>query len=440
MFAISYHLPLAHRMSTLRNIWQSHPRLVVGAGVLLTAAAVLVAYLVLKRPGDVSNPDAPFEVEEAKEVRTENWPLYGFNPERTRYLPAKKLKPPFKVTWKFKAEALLEYSPIVVDGTIYGLNNNGLAFAVDAGTGKARWKREVAALNASAPTYSGGRLYMANLEPGQAQALDADTGKTVWRRSLPGRTESSPVVVGDRVILGCECGTLFALDAKTGKSVWETDLAGEVKAAPAFQDGVVYVGDYGSQLSAVRASSGEIKWQSGSQGLGLGQSGRFYASPAVAYDRVYVGNVDGRMYSYERDSGALAWSQSTGNYVYAAPVVADTPDTQPTVYFGSYDGQFYALDARSGAVRWQQAAGGAVSGAASLVGEVVYVANLAKTRTIGFRARDGKRLFNFKDGAYNPVISDGQRLYVTGYETIYALKPISKREAARLEKKGKGGK
>lgn len=418
-------------------VFEKHPRWVMAGVVAVTAVAVLITYATLKRPGDESCGDdcPPLETTPAKQTEgAVNWPLYGFSPARTRYLPAKHLKPPFKTVWKFNAHKLTEYSPIVVDGTLYGINNNGLAFAIDADTGKARWQHEVASLNASAPTYSRGRLFISNLEPGQVIALDAKTGRTLWQHSLPGRSESSPVVVGNKVIMGCECASLFALDFETGKTIWDTPLSGAIKAAPAFVDGVLYVGAYGGEVSAVKASNGALEWSSSGQGSGLGASGNFYGTPAAAFGRVFEGNTDGRMYSYERSSGNLAWSLSTGNYVYAGAVAADTPQSPPSVYFGSYDGNFYALDAHDGSQRWVEPAGGAVSGAGSMVGEVVYVANLAKTRTVGFRASDGKRMFNFPDGAYNPVISDGQRIYLTGYKTIYALEHVSKKKLLRAQR------
>ena len=411
----------------LRRLWQEHPA-VVGAGLAAVVAAVgLVGYLLLKPPADVSDPNAAFNASEQEDTSdVVDWPLYGFNQERSRYLPAKLVRPPFQVNWRFNARKLVEYSPVVVDGVVYGINNNGEAFAISAKTGGVRWRRQVAGLNASAPSYFDGRLYISNLEPGQVQALDARTGRRVWRRSLPGRTESSPVIAGGKVVVGCECGSVFALGKDTGRVIWETDVGGAVKGAPALENGVVYVGAYGGTVAALRLGGGGIKWTSGSQGGGLGGSGNFYATPTVAFGRVYVGNTDGRMYSFEKDTGNLAWSHSTGDYVYAAAVAADTDDTPPTVYFGSYNGTFYALDARSGDVRWEQGAGGAVSGAASLIGHTVYVANLPKTRTIGFDVKTGKRVFAFKDGAYNPVVSDGRVLYITGRKQIYALKPTDR--------------
>ena len=407
-----------------RRWWRENPG-AVGATIVVAVALVgVVGYLALKRPGDVSDPNAAFDAsaEQQDTTREFNWPMYGFNPERTRFLPAALVQPPFRVKWRFNAKKLVEYSPIAVDDTLYGINNNGEAFALNKQTGRPRWRRQIAIRNASAPAYFNGRLYFANLEPGQVQALDADTGRTLWRRSLPGRTESSPVVVRGKVLVGCECGTLYALGPRSGRVLWETDIGGAIKGGPAVDNGIAYVGAYGGTVAAVRVAGGRVKWSSGSQDAGLSGTGNFYATPTVAFGRVYIGNTDGRVYSFEKETGDLAWSQSTGDFVYAAAVAADTTDTPPTVYVGSYDGSFYAFDARSGDVRWEQEAGGGVSGAASLIGHTVYVANLAKTRTIGFNIQNGKRVFAFRDGAYNPIISDGRLLFLTGRKQIYALK------------------
>jgi outer membrane protein assembly factor BamB len=418
------------RTETMRdsiiNLWNNH-RIATLAGVagLIAAVIAVAGYLILKRPEDVSNPSAAFTEEPATNpiVGIADWPLYGLNEERTRYLNAPEVVPPFTIKWRFKGNKLLEYSPVLAGGSLYAVNNNGRAFAIKTRTGKARWKREIAALNASAPAYSDHILYISNLEPGQVQALGAASGKRLWLRRLPGRTESSPVVVGNKVIAGCECGTLYAFDKNTGKTLWETELGGEIKAAPAVSNGIVYIGTYGGDMNAVNAKDGSIKWSTGSQGSSFGRAGRFYATAAIGFGRVYAGSLDGRMYSFEKETGDLAWSQSTAGYVYAGVVVADTPATQPTVYFGSYDGTFYALDAKSGEERWSADPGGSISGAASLIGETVYVGDLTTTQTHGYTASNGKEVFTFRDGAYNPVISDGKRLYLTGYKTIYSLKP-----------------
>jgi outer membrane protein assembly factor BamB len=442
-------------MQGLRNniadLWSNHRLWVLagGATALAAVAAVVVYFAFIKRPEDKSCPD-PCVIETTDDpapvVESVDWPLYGLNEERTRYLDAPRVKPPYTTKWTFNGRKLLEYSPIIVENALYAVNNNGLVFSVKKSTGKARWYSEIATRNASAPAYSDGMIYISNLEPGQVIALTTRDGSVVWKRPLPGRTESSPVVVGDRVIAGCECGTLYAFDKKTGKALWDTDLGGQLKAAPAVSNGVAYIGDYSGTMSAVRINDGSIKWQSDSQGTGV-SAGAFYGTAAVAFGRVYAGSKDGRVYSFNKDSGELAWSHTIGGEVYAGAVAADTPKTGPTVYFGTYGGStFYALDARSGEERWSADSGGSVIGAASLIGETVYVANLDNTQTYAFNAANGEKLWSFKDGAYNPVISDGVRLYLTGYKTLYALKPTTsaevkrKAKAAEAKKKGAGKK
>jgi outer membrane protein assembly factor BamB len=345
-----------------------------------------------------------------------DWPTYGFDAARARYLPSKEVKPPYKVAWRYDARHLMEYSPIVAKGTVYGIDNNGEAFALNAASGKQLWRRDVATLNASAPAYSGGKLYISNLEPGQIQALNAENGKVAWRTTLPGRTESSPLVVGNSVIAGCECGSVYAFNKRTGKQLWSSSVGGAVKASPAYDKGTVFVGSYGGQMTALRASNGAVRWTASA-------GGPIYGTAAVAFGHVYVGTLTGGMNAFNERTGSQSWSTSTGGYVYSAATAAKAPGTPPSVYFGSYSGTVYALNALTGSVRWTQPAHGPVSGAGSMVGDIFYVGDLKTTQTFGFRARDGQLVFESTDGAYNPVISDGRLLYMTGYRVIYALKP-----------------
>src|SRR3954449_3687035 len=439
----------ADRMrATLQKLWADHRWATIGTVAGIGAVLVaLIGYLVLKRPADKSCV-APCTIETTTTAgpghKTVHGPFYGRNKERPRDLDAPNVKPPCTTRWRFKGRRLLEYSPIAVGGAIYGINNNGLAFSIKKRTGKARWTREIASVNASAPAYGKHSLFVSNLDPGQVIALASKNGRTLWRRSLPGRTESSPVVVGNMVIAGCECGNLYAFDAMTGKTLWQTNLGGQIKAAPAVSDGVAYVGDYSGTMSAVRISNGAIKWQSDSQGTGV-SAGSFYGTAAVAFGRVYAGSKDGRIYSFNRDTGDVAWSHTIGGEVYAGTAAADTPNSPPTVYFGTYGGtRFYALDARNGNERWSADVGGSVIGAASVIGNVVYVANLNTTETDGFDTANGKKVWSFKDGAYNPVISDGGNLFLTGYKTIYRLKPRTaadvKRKASKAAAKEKASK
>lgn len=403
-----------------------------------------MAYSQLKRPDDVSNPAVPFEepvvakkpaAKPKDKDKTVAWPTFRLDRQRTGYLPVNGIKPPFKRLWKYGDQPLLEFPPAIADGTLYFVDNDGYAHALDSKTGKSRWTRRIARLNAATPTYSRGVLYLVNLEPGQVMALKAKNGKTIWKKSLPCRSESSPVVVRGRMYFGCENGVLYALRKKNGREVWSTEVAGAIKGAPAYDNGTLYVGDYGGAMTAVRARNGDIRWQTQALGPGLGRPGAFYSTPAVAFGRVYVGNNDSRVYSFDADTGELAWTFSTGDWAYSGPTVAKVPGTRPTVYIGSFDGNVYALDARSGDSRWTFDMGGRVIGSLSVIGRTVYAATFDGTNTYGINAKTGKRTFSYHTGAYMPAISDGVNLYLVGYSSIHSLKPISRKQQQAEKKK-----
>ncbi|MBS1676401.1 MAG: PQQ-binding-like beta-propeller repeat protein [Actinobacteria bacterium] len=419
-----------------RRLWREHRRVapaLIGFAVLAIAGAV-VGYEVLKRPADVHNETAirHFKPEKPKEApkpthgerpRTVNWPMYGLNPQRTRYLPARGVKPPFRKLWRYTNRPLLEFPPIFVGGVLYAVNNSGYAFALDARTGATIWERRIGRLNASSPAYYKHRLYIVNLVPGHIVKLNAENGKVIWKRSLPNRAESSPLVIDNSVYFGCEDGRLYSVSTVNGNVRWSTQLSGPVKAAPAYYGGRLFVGDYGGSMNAVDAQSGKLVWSTGSLGTGI-SGGQFYSTPAVAFGRVYAGNNDDRVYSFDLDTGELAWTYSTGGYAYSSPTVASTKHSLPTVYIGSFDGNIYALDAKNGEVRWSRSAGGQVVGSLSAIGEIVYVAEFTNQTTTGYMMRSGRKVLSYPKGTYTPIISDGQNLYVTGYSSITKLAPI----------------
>ena len=92
-------------------------------------------------------------------------------------------------------------------------------------------------------------------------------------------------------------------------------------------------------------------------------------------------------------------------------------------------------------MRWEHPLGGIVLGSSSVVGETVYVSMIGpNTGTFGYRVKDGKKVFEYDQGEYNPVISDGEKIYLTGYSTIRAFEPTIRspgvgQEASRRRKR-----
>ena len=424
---------------------RSRRRIVIwlGLAAALLLAAGAGAYVLLSG-GDVSNPNVEFRAEPTDTPapepakRSEDafvWPLYGYSPERRQYLPASKLlRPPFKRRWSWNAHSLLEFTPVIGERKLFLIKNSGSVYAISTRTGKPVWRRDLGQLAASAPAYGGGRIYVTILKRdrksngGRIASLRAKDGKVIWSKPLPSRAESSPLLAGGRVYFGSEDGTVYALRASDGGVVWRYKAAGAVKGAIALADGKLYFGDYAGHMYAIRESNGKRVWSKATRGAHFGTSaGQFYASPAVAYGRVYIGNTDSNVYSFSAATGKLAWRTGTGGYVYASAAVAQVPGGKPTVYVGSYDSNFYALDAQSGKVRWKHRAPGRISGAATVVGDIVYFGDLESRTTTGLGARTGRKVFRYSRGGFNPVVSDGHDLFVVGYASLSRLRPKTAR-------------
>lgn len=430
-----------------RRLWW----LVAGAVALLLAGAAAAFIVVRSGEGDVSNPDVAFEdttesvpvapapVEPPTKGRAARhpsddgftWPFYGYTKTRTHYLPVRtSLRPPFRKAWAVTGRVLLEFTPVLCGRRLYLLKNNGALYAISRLDGRVAWKRKLGSLAASSPACDGDTVYVVLLQrhrgvkAGRVAAVDALDGHTRWSRKLPSRSESSPLVDSGRVYFGTEDGTVYSIRASDGAVRWRAKADGAVKGALALADGKLFFGDYAGRVHAIRQSDGRKVWETGGGGgvLGLG-GGNFYSSPAVAYGRVYIGNTNGAVYSFSARNGQLAWRHKTGGYVYGSPAVGPGPGGRPTVFIGSYDGRFYALDARSGAQRWSRHLGSKISGAATIIGDLVFVSDLGTKSSWALGTGTGATVWKTRRGAFNPAISDGRRIYFNGYSSLFALDP-----------------
>lgn len=431
----------------------------VAVAVLLVALGGALAFFLLRSPGNVSHPGLSFTRSTAGRpplprrvvVNDFEWPRYGFDAGRTRYFPgARGLDPPLRVGWTYNDGVLLEFPPVIYQNTIYLVDDDGWAKAIDKLDGHLLWQRRVGTLAAASPAI-GARdrlVYVpvlstnpnAGQNPGNGRlvALSMATGRVAWSRKVPPGTESSPLVWGPALYFGDQGGTVSSLRARDGHLNWSYRATGAVKGGPSLWNGMLYFGDYAGRAYALHASDGHEVWAVSTDGtrLGLG-SGNFYSTPAVAFGRVYMGNTDDRVYSFAARTGQLAWATSTAAYVYASPAVEDTPGLGPTVYLGSYDGTFYAFNARSGTVRWTHKGGAKISGSATIVGDIAYYSDLGSRTTAGLDVRTGRQVFSFPDGAFNPVISDYHAIYLSGYSTLYQMLP-RRRSSAAVTGRGSG--
>jgi outer membrane protein assembly factor BamB len=411
------------------------PIAVAALALALVAAGGVAAWLTHGSKDHVSGaaatvPDSrttPKDRNEPARRELVSWPTYGRDNARTHAAPF-SLRPPFRRLWAVYGDSsFIEFAPIVVGAELLFGTDHGRVAAVRTDDGRVIWNREFGHCIAASLAATGKTVLVAAMGPppcdrgqGELIAIDERTGRTRWR-FVAGPIESSPLVVDNHVIVGSWDGKLYSLDVHTGRVSWSFATGGAVKGGPALSGHTVYFASYDGHVYAVDARTGRLRWRDE-----MPAGSAFYATPTLAYGRVYVGATDGTVYALAAGSGRQLWARSLGSFVYSPAAVAGG-----RVYIGSYDHRLYALAPDTGLVLWSFDSRGPVSGAPTVLGRLVYFSscgscsdyesNPRARRTYAVDGRTGRLVWSFSDGEYSPVVSDGVHLFLTGYDTVYAL-------------------
>ncbi|MEI9812439.1 MAG: PQQ-dependent dehydrogenase, methanol/ethanol family [Acidobacteriota bacterium] len=217
--------------------------------LILTGAiggALLTAFLATGQP--------PRRVDDAM-IRNasktgEEWLTYNANPQEQRYSPLKLINDSnvsrLEQVWSYEIDmgggGTQESTPLVHDGVIYSVTNWSKVFAVDARTGKEKWRFDpevnqttvrpkvcCGIVNRGVAIYD--NLIISAVLDGRLIALDIATGKPVWEARHVWSQDSytitmAPRIAKGKVIIGAGGaeypvrGLIAAYDAKTGKEAW----------------------------------------------------------------------------------------------------------------------------------------------------------------------------------------------------------------------------
>ncbi|MFI0981243.1 PQQ-binding-like beta-propeller repeat protein [Streptomyces sp. NPDC021093] len=186
------------------------------------------------------------------------------------------------------------------DGYVY-VSAGTRVLAVDQSSGHVRWHFEAPAVFLSAPAFApgpavtGGGVYLADYL-GTVYALDASTGKDRWRIATESRQSIEPVlVVGGHVHVGSG-SALYTLDAVTGTPKWRFAAGGELVGAPVVADGRVHFGSADHCLYTVDAVGGQLRWK-------LKTGGEITGSPVAEAGIVYACSKDRCVYALDAVKG-----------------------------------------------------------------------------------------------------------------------------------------
>ena len=256
----------------------------------------------------------------------------------------------------------MEFPPIVVDGSVYFVRNNGGTYRLDADTGKVKWKTQIGKLSASSPAYWTGACSSPRCRA-RSSARRPATASSCGRSSSAAAPSPRRSCARGR-LLRHRGRRLYALFARTGRVKWKFKASAAPsrprRRCPASRSMSATTAAGCTRSGRARARAlvdGHLRAPSSAS-----RPGTSTRRPRSRSAACTPATPTARCTRSARGRDARRGAESTGGYVYSSPAVANVPGTRPTVYVGSYDGNLYALDARTGSHALDPRGGGRISG------------------------------------------------------------------------------
>ncbi|MDQ3513089.1 MAG: PQQ-binding-like beta-propeller repeat protein [Chloroflexota bacterium] len=332
------------------------------------------------------------------------------NPAHTGEHPGPGFAGAPQLAWQVDLVGEVFASPVLVDGVIFAGTRAGFLLAIDAATGRERWRFDLGTyVLRSSPAVVDGTVFVAGGY--DLYALDSASGEVRWRRALRLAGPSSPVVVDGVLYLASQEGDVYAVDAETGSTVWDEAVGDLLFSSPAVAGGLVYIGSDGGDLLAFDVGTGRVRWR-------FPSGTAIHGSPVVAGGSVYITNRGGVLFALDARSGTERWRFAAGGG--ATPAVVDG-----VVYVAATETGLAALDAETGLPRWVYATGGPVTSAPTVAGDLVYAGSGPTLYAVGL---DGVAAWRFPTrGAISasPIVAGGAVIVASQDGTLSSLRDAS---------------
>lgn len=341
-------------------------------------------------------------------------PTYRMSAERTHIQPGTVPLETPGLVWSARLASEIHFNPLIVDGTLYVGDYDGVFHALDPVTGSQRWAFSTDDIIDNVATSADGVVAFRD-GGGQVHVLDAGTGGGLW--SAAGFT--GPIEVSDGILYtSSEDGVLHGLGLTSGEEIWSQQMNAPAQSLT-ITGGVAYVGTTGGEVFAIVLADGSRPWRSIRLLSDLPSSmpitdGILYASSLQP-----PGEPAGELLAIDAASGEILWRfrSPSGRQVPPGAV------RDGVLYVGSESDGLYALNAANGEIIWHVPDAPTVYTPVSLSGDSVIVPG-ADGDLLAYDAADGAERWRVRYGVGNnvgPAISGGLIFQADSAGTLFAF-------------------
>jgi outer membrane protein assembly factor BamB len=426
-------------------------QLMAGTGIVLAAVALFLAFavqsdlsVILARTGKIAPATVQSVQPSTLPSMQSNWPsLRGPDGTGVAYFTNAPtvwdVESGEGVLWKSEIPVHGFNSPIVWGRRIFmsGADDEGQeVFCFDADTGKLLWTKPVKTVEEvpevsedtglAAPTMTtDGQRVFAVFATGELAAFDMD-GNPVWQKNIgvpknPYGMGSSLITDGRRLFIQYDHEDekkVMALDCATGNQVWQTERKFISWSSPALiqtASGPQLILNDEENVTAYDPVSGKQIWQVKCLG------GEVAPSPAFnGKDIVFVANEYAQASALKLTGGVpkILWQYDDLLPEISSPVAAEN-----LFFIATSAGDVVCLDAATGEEKWQHEFDEGFNSSPVLVGERIYVIDLAGVVHIFGAAAEYEEIGTVALGEpvyATPAFTDG-RIYIRGDKNLYCI-------------------
>lgn len=303
--------------------------------------------------------------------------------------------------WEFTANNWIMTDPVIADGKLFagsgnrffqnkhlrGTGPNSL-YALDAKTGQKLWEYAVPGEAMPTPVYNNGTVYFTTGDR-TMYALNADTGKLKFKiQTASYFSMSSPALDNNLLFVGgAKPFAMYAFDVTNQKLAWQHIFSdvylGMDDCSPAldnntlFTEGITDSDTNGTnpppraELLALDEQTGAVKWNF-NMGPGLLIDDNKCGTPVVKNGIVYASSpVTKKFYAVSEATGQLLWSYNIGASSRGASIILDN-----YLILGDMQGNIQVLELANGKLIGKKSLGGSFSpDGPSLFNGTIYAAN-----------------------------------------------------------------